>query len=271
MVELFEDNIKLFDRHSSKGNQLKWEKDGIWYKADYTGYEGLAEYVISQLLRKSTLRKDEFVIYELEQVRYKRQIFNGTKSDDFLKADWQIVTLKRLYKTKYNRNLMEDVWHIPETMDRLKFVVEQVEKLTKLENFGEDLSKLITIDAFFLNEDRHMHNIAVLMNGEGKFMLCPFFDQGAGLMSDTSLDYPIGVDPIIMMDEVKAKTICSNFEDALETAEKIYGYNLKFTFTKKDVTKIIDDVDIYSDEVQKRVEMIIFQQMRKYQYLFSEH
>ena len=271
MVELFEDNVKLFDRHSSKGNQLKWEKDGIWYKADYTGYEGFAEYVISQLLRKSTLRKDEFVIYELEQVRYKRQIFNGAKSDDFLKVDWQIVTLQRLYKTKYNRNLMEDVWHIPETMDRLKFVVEQVEKLTKLENFGEYLSKLITIDAFFLNEDRHMHNIAVLMNGEGKFMLCPFFDQGAGLMSDTSLDYPIGVDPIIMMDEVKAKTICSNFEDALETAEKIYGYNLKFTFTKKDVTKIIDDVDIYTDEVKKRVEMIIFQQMRKYQYLFSEH
>ena len=91
------------------------------------------------------------------------------------------------------------------------------------------------------------------------------------IMSNTSLDYPIGVDPIIMMDEVKAKTICSNFEDALETAEKIYGYNLKFTFTKKDVTKIIDDVDIYSDEVKKRVEMIIFQQMRKYQYLFSEH
>ena len=47
MVELFEDNVKLFDRHSSKGNQLKWEKDGIWYKADYTGYEGFAEYVIS--------------------------------------------------------------------------------------------------------------------------------------------------------------------------------------------------------------------------------
>ena len=25
---------------SSKGNQLKWENAGIWYKADYTGYEG---------------------------------------------------------------------------------------------------------------------------------------------------------------------------------------------------------------------------------------
>lgn len=29
------------------------------------------------------------------------------------------------------------------------------------------MNKLLTIDAFFLNEDRHMHNIAVLMNGEG--------------------------------------------------------------------------------------------------------
>ncbi len=57
IVELFEDNVKLFNRHSSKGNQLKWEKDGIWYKADYMGYEGLSEYIISQLLRKSTLER----------------------------------------------------------------------------------------------------------------------------------------------------------------------------------------------------------------------
>ena len=117
MIELYEDNIKLFDRHSSKGNQLKWERDGIWYKADYTGYEGLAEYVVSQLLKKSTLGTDEFVVYEPEQIKYKRQIFNGVKSNDFLKKDWQIMTLQRLYKTKYNRNLMQDVWSIPETTD----------------------------------------------------------------------------------------------------------------------------------------------------------
>ena len=28
---------------SSKGNQLKWYRDDLWYKADYTGYEGLVE------------------------------------------------------------------------------------------------------------------------------------------------------------------------------------------------------------------------------------
>lgn len=41
MIELFEQNIRKNDRQSSKGNQLKWENEGIWYKADYTGYEGL--------------------------------------------------------------------------------------------------------------------------------------------------------------------------------------------------------------------------------------
>ena len=46
MIELFEQNIRTNDRQSSKGNQLKWENKGIWYKADYTGYEGLAEYMI---------------------------------------------------------------------------------------------------------------------------------------------------------------------------------------------------------------------------------
>ena len=49
MIELFEQNIRTNDRQSSKGNQLKWENKGIWYKADYTGYEGLAEYMICLL------------------------------------------------------------------------------------------------------------------------------------------------------------------------------------------------------------------------------
>ena len=40
MVKLFEQNIKKNERQSSKGNQLKWQKDNIWYKADNTGYEG---------------------------------------------------------------------------------------------------------------------------------------------------------------------------------------------------------------------------------------
>ena len=66
----FEQNIRTNDRQSSKGNQLKWENEGIWYKADYTGYEGLVEYMISHLLKKSSLAENEFVCYDLEEIKY---------------------------------------------------------------------------------------------------------------------------------------------------------------------------------------------------------
>ena len=65
------------------------------------------------------------------------------------------------------------------------------------------MNKLLTIDAFFLNEDRHMHNIAVLMNGKGDYAYCPIFDNGDGLLSDTILDYPLGEDPFDLIKEVR--------------------------------------------------------------------
>lgn len=52
MIELFEKDIRTAD---TKGNQLKFERDGIWYKADNMGYEGLAECVISALLSDTSM------------------------------------------------------------------------------------------------------------------------------------------------------------------------------------------------------------------------
>lgn len=101
MIELFGQNIRTNRRQSSKGNQLKWENDGIWYKADYTGYEGLAEYMISHLLKKSTLAEQEFVCYDLEEIKYGTVIYNGAKSKNFLNEDWQIITLERLFHNFY--------------------------------------------------------------------------------------------------------------------------------------------------------------------------
>ena len=93
MIELFEQNIRTNDRQSSKGNQLKWENKGIWYKADYTGYEGLAEYMISHLLKKSTLTENEFVCYDLEKIKYSSVIYNGVKSKNFLNEDENLSPL----------------------------------------------------------------------------------------------------------------------------------------------------------------------------------
>jgi len=36
MIELFENELIFQNRQSSKGNQMKWHKDSVWYKADFT-------------------------------------------------------------------------------------------------------------------------------------------------------------------------------------------------------------------------------------------
>ena len=268
MVELFEQNIRTNTRQSSKGNQLKWENEGIWYKADYTGYEGLAEYVISHLLKLTNLNEGEYVLYEPEQIKYKRQIYNGVRSRAFIDEDWQIITLERLFKNVYNESLTSVLWHMSDVKERLEFLVNAIKNITGLNNWGEYICRLFTIDAFFLNEDRHMHNIAVLMNGKGEYKYCPVFDNGAGLLSDTTMDYPMGQDIYQMISEVKSKSVSQDFDEQLDVAENLYGQNLQFLFTKKNVSDIVNNADMYPLEERKRVELIIYSQMNKYQYLF---
>ena len=268
MIELFGQNIRTNRRQSSKGNQLKWENDGIWYKADYTGYEGLAEYMISHLLKKSTLAEQEFVCYDLEEIKYGTVIYNGAKSKNFLNEDWQIITLERLFHNFFGESLYKNMYRIPDHEERLRFLVQQVERMTGLQNFGVYMNKLLTIDAFFLNEDRHMHNIAVLMNGKGDYKYCPVFDNGAGLLSDTTMDYPMEQDIYQMISEVKSKSVSQNFDEQLDVAENLYGQNLQFLFTKKNVSDIVNNADMYPPEERKRVELIIYSQMNKYKYLF---
>lgn len=269
MIDLFESDIKTSDRQSSKGNQLKWENNGMWYKADYSGYEGLSEYVASRLLSLSSLNDEEWVKYYQEQIRYKRTVFNGVASKNFVKDDWQIITLERLFKTKYNMSLYENVWQINDVSERFKYICSRVKSITGLLDFDQYFCKLLTIDAFFFNEDRHMHNIAVMMNSKQEFDYCPIFDNGACLLSDTVMDYPLGTDVMELMKECKAKTISSDFDEQLDTAEKICGNTLTFNFAKSDVEEIVMNAEFYSKEIKERVLTIIYHQMRKYSYLFK--
>ena len=159
------------------------------------------------------------------------------------------------------------LWQMDDAQQRLRFLEEQVERMTGLKGFGIYLNKLLTIDAIFLNEDRHTHNIAVLMNGAGMFKYCPIFDNGGGLLSDTTLDYPLGEDPFDLIKEVQAKTVSSDFDEQLDASERLYGCNLKFFFTKRDADKLVKQATGYSDEVKERVQTLLHRQIDKYAYL----
>ena len=68
MILLDDTYMKNSPIQSSKGNHFKWEREGVWYKADYTGYEGLAEYMVSGLLQYSNLEEMEFIQYQTEEI-----------------------------------------------------------------------------------------------------------------------------------------------------------------------------------------------------------
>ena len=143
MVELFEKEIIETDNKSSKGNQLKWRKGDEWYKADYTGYEGLAEYVISHLIMKSSLSDEEFLLYDLENIKYKSNVFHGVKSKNFLKDRWQLITLERLFKNVYGR--------------RCRDIVSQEQVKIRLDQVARSASGLSRVSRKDLLCHRHTH------------------------------------------------------------------------------------------------------------------
>ncbi|MBO4396677.1 MAG: hypothetical protein J5819_10080 [Eubacterium sp.] len=268
MVKLDESDLRTFSQKSSKGNQLKFKKNDYWYKADYTGYEGLSEYIVSEFLRHSNLSDNEYVFYETEEIHYGESVFRGCRSHNFLSPGKQIITLERLFKNQTGESLYKSVWSIREDNEqRLRFLVDRVESITGLIGFGSYMAKLMTIDAFFLNEDRHLHNIAVIMTETDDYELCPIFDQGAALLADTTLDYPLNADLYDLYPKVKPKTFHADFDEQLDAAEKLYGDTIHFSITKKQVEELLEKETHYPEDIKVRVRDILFHQMEKYGYL----
>ena len=269
MIELFEKDIRTDSRRSSKGNQLKWNSGIYWYKADYTGYEGLSEYVCSALLKYSNIPPDDYTIYDTEEISYKGNIFHGCKSRNFLPDGWELITLERLFKNAFSQSLYESIYKIHGIKDRAMFLTEQIERVTGLSDFGKYLSRLLTLDALFLNEDRHTHNIALLRDGIGRYHYCPIFDNGGALLSDIKMDYPIGMDIYELIESCHSKTLSGDFMEQLDAVEDLYGQDVSFSFGYNELKEILDKELYYEKEFKKRAADIIMEQRRKLGYLFE--
>jgi hypothetical protein len=108
------------------------------------------------------------------------------------------------------------------------------------------------------------------MNERGEFACCPIFDNGAGLLSDTQMDYPMNGDVYLQMKEAKAKTICDSFDEQLDISERLFGENIQFSFVEKEVKELLQDATAYDQAIKNRVERIVCAQMNKYRYLFAK-
>lgn len=151
-------------------------------------------------------------------------------------------------------------------------MVDFVEKHTGIRDFGPYLTAMLEVDAFFLNEDRHTNNIAVLYDDTDEtYSLCPLFDNGLSLLSDTSLDFPLERPLEDCLQAIEAKPFSRHFYDQLDAAEGLYGIQLRFSFGSHDVKDIIDAFrSEYGNDICNRCEALIRRQMHHYSYLIQK-
>ncbi|MBQ8518350.1 MAG: hypothetical protein IJ455_01935 [Agathobacter sp.] len=283
-VEMKQANHKMGFGHSSKGNQMKWMQDGYWYKADQFGYESLAEVVTSHLLRQSNITNA--VVYEPVMIRYKDKDYRGCRSENFRQKDEVLVPLERLFRNHTTIGLAKQLARISNVKERIKYTEEVLGNITKIEDFGIYLTKILEMDTFFLNEDRHTNNISILYNKEtDKYRLCPLYDMGLSLFADTKVDFPLEKDYFACKEKIVAKPFSRDFDEQLDVANELYGCHLKFDFSASRITDVVTElrekyflteedvtngrVDGYTEQELKRVEDTLRYQAAKYKYMFK--
>lgn len=253
--------------HTSKGDQPKWHLGDRWYKADHMGYEALVEVLVSQLLKQSNV--SNFVEYKPVLIQHHGEKIPGCTSQSFQAKDEMLVPFERLHRAYKGQGLAAWLGGINEPQERIHYTVDFIEQTTGLTGVGEYLTLLLELDSFFLNEDRHTNNLAVLRDEKTKgFRLCPIFDNGLALLSDVHA-YPLDKDIYNCISRVRAKPFDLDFDVQVEAAEELYGMQLKFSFTKKEVERELEFAkELYDEGIYRRVERVLLEQMRKYQVYF---
>ena len=226
-------NIKLVTdkkiaETSSKGNQEKWLENGKWYKLDQFGYEALAEVMTSRILEQSNIEKDTpftFVRYEMQTVKVHGFQRTACVSRNFLQSGQSLLTVNALFRQLSATPLIKQLGKLPSDKRRIAYLARAVSEMTGLADFDKYLALLFEIDALILNDDRHLNNIAVLEEN-GRFLYCPIFDNGAGLLSNMQI-LRADIDPKGLMKSLTASPFQMTFNRSLSTSRALFGSVLK--------------------------------------------
>lgn len=162
---------------TSEGTQIKYKKDGYWYKKDSRGHEGRAEYLVSRLLDFTTLGKEEYIQYEEGMIND----CSGCRSRNFLEDGAELITFYRLYYNAMGKNLAQAIAAMDRMEDRIEYVIEFIRQSCGLD-IRIYLRKILTLDMIVLNEDRHLNNLALVMRNNN-FYPAPIFDNGVSLLT----------------------------------------------------------------------------------------
>lgn len=231
---------------SAKGNQEKWfdEKTKRWYKLDQFGYEALSETVVSALLERSNIEMDfpfRYVRYRMERLNVHGRDRTGCSSENFLQPGQSIVTLSHLFRQEHHKSLAELLGKQSSDKKRIEWLANRTAELTGLKDFPKYLTLLFEVDALFLNEDRHLNNIAVLSRNGG-FDYCPIFDNGAALLSNMQI-YQMDINPAAHIKTVRSRPFNTTFNRQVIAARGLCGEQLCVEkFTRADIMSVLEPV-----------------------------
>lgn len=172
---------RYFSRSITKGTQEKYKKGDYFYKINKAGNEGFTEYLVTRLLKHSTLPDYCFVDYEYCKINCKL----GCRSKSFLQSsNEEFVSMNFLYeKLSGNDNLSDYLSYLRNANDRLNFILSIVEKYGVDKSiYSSYLKALMQLDMLILNTDRHTHNYGLIYNKViNRFRVPPIFDNGLSL------------------------------------------------------------------------------------------
>lgn len=199
---------EVLNSSTSKGTQRKWVVDDFLIKADMLGYESIAEVVVADFL--SYVDNIDFVDYSLCNISIGDSAsLTGCYSKYFLKSGEEYTSFQRLLKLFYgSEKKLNLALKGYQGKDKCREVISIVRDLTGLD-VSCYVSNMLKIDALILNEDRHFNNMGVI-KGINYWRLCPIFDNGLSLLSDTN-DYPFGTPVRFLCNRVKAKPFSTDF------------------------------------------------------------
>lgn len=210
-----------------------------WYKLDTGAFEALSETIASFILSHSNLPDLGFsaVPHQIEKVRVHRQEQIACISPNFLHPGEKIITLVHLLKAERGADYQR-IFHSRSSIPlRMQTLAEQVEQITSLTRFGAYLTLLFEYDAFILNDDRHLNNIAVLYTPTG-YRYCPLFDHGAGFLLDP-VAYVFDIETSALVKQAIAKPFQCKFYTQVNAARRLYGTQLKLSLTVSEIHEAV--------------------------------
>ena len=130
--------------------------------------------------------------------------------------------------------LAEQLSRLSSDKRRIEYLACATAEFPGLTEFPAYLTLLFEVDALFLNDDRHLNNIAVLEH-DGQYDYCPIFDHGAALLSNQR-DYPMDIEPMGSIPKILARPFNISFNRQRNTAVSLFGSHLRLPqFSREEI------------------------------------